>query len=296
MTQMIIDGRKADAADGRTIDVVSPVDGKVFTTIPRGQQADVDAAVTAARAALDGGWGSMTALERGRLLLRLGESVLAHHEELSQLESRDTGKPMSTARADITVLARYFEFYGGAADKVHGQTIPFQKDYSVQLIREPLGVTAHIIPWNYPAQMFGRSVAPALAMGNAAVVKPAEDACLSIVRVAELALEVGFPPGALNVVTGLGEEAGASLSRHAGINFITFTGSNEVGVLIQQAAAVNAVKCVLELGGKSAHIVFDDARYKLAIPAIVKGIVHNAGQTCTAGSRLLVQRASTPTS
>ncbi|KNE24828.1 aldehyde dehydrogenase family protein [Achromobacter spanius] len=290
MTQMIINGRQVDAQDGRTIDVVSPVDGEVFTTIPRGQQADVDAAVQAARAALDGDWGGMTALERGRLLLRLGESVLAHHEELAQLESRDTGKPMSTARGDITVLARYFEFYGGAADKVHGQTIPFQKDYSVQLIREPLGVTAHIIPWNYPAQMFGRSVAPALAMGNASVVKPAEDACLSIIRVAELALEVGFPAGALNIVTGLGEEAGASLSRHADINFITFTGSNEVGVLIQQAAAVNAVKCVLELGGKSAHIVFDDANAKAAIPAIVKGIVHNTGQTCTAGSRLLVQR------
>lgn len=290
MTQMIINGRQVDAQDGRTIDVVSPVDGEVFTTIPRGQQADVDAAVQAARAALDGDWGRMTALERGRLLLRLGESVLAHHEELAQLESRDTGKPMSTARGDITVLARYFEFYGGAADKVHGQTIPFQKDYSVQLIREPLGVTAHIIPWNYPAQMFGRSVAPALAMGNASVVKPAEDACLSIIRVAELALEVGFPAGALNIVTGLGEEAGASLSRHADINFITFTGSNEVGVLIQQAAAVNAVKCVLELGGKSAHIVFDDANAKAAIPAIVKGIVHNTGQTCTAGSRLLVQR------
>ncbi len=234
--------------------------------------------------------GPFDALDRGRLLLRLAESVLAHHEELSQLESRDTGKPLSTARADITVLARYFEFYGGAADKVHGQTIPFQEDYSVQLIREPLGVTAHIIPWNYPAQMFGRSVAPALAMGNAAVVKPAEDACLSIVRVAELALDVGFPAGALNVVTGLGEEAGAALSGHPGINFVTFTGSNEVGVLVQSAAARNAVKCVLELGGKSAHIVFDDANAQRAIPAIVKGIVHNAGQTCTAGSRLLVQR------
>ncbi|KAG1441656.1 hypothetical protein G6F57_018647 [Rhizopus arrhizus] len=167
----------------------------------------------------------MTALERGRLLLRLGESVLAHHEELSQLESRDTGKPMSTARADITVLARYFEFYGGAADKVHGQTIPFQKDYSVQLIREPLGVTAHIIPWNYPAQMFGRSVAPALAMGHASVVKPAEDACLSIVRVAELALEAGFPPGVVNVITGRGETAGAALVAHPGIDKIAWAAS-----------------------------------------------------------------------
>ncbi|KCB52178.1 aldehyde dehydrogenase (NAD) family protein [Bordetella hinzii 1277] len=290
MTHMIINGQKVTARDGRSLEVISPVDGQAFTRIPRGQAADVDLAVGAARAALDGGWGRSTALDRGRLLLRLAESILAHHEELAQIESRDTGKPLSTARADITVLARYFEFYGGAADKVHGQTIPFQENYSVQLIREPLGVTAHIIPWNYPAQMFGRSVAPALAMGNAAVVKPAEDACLSIVRVAELALEVGFPAGALNVVTGLGEEAGAALSGHPGINFVTFTGSNEVGVLVQSAAARNAVKCVLELGGKSAHIVFDDANGKLAIPAIVKGIVHNAGQTCTAGSRLLVQK------
>ena len=291
MTQMIINGEKVNALDGRTLDVVSPTDGQVFTTIPRGQADDIDRAVKAARAALSGDWGKKTALDRGRLLTKLSEKILAHHEELAQIESRDTGKPMSTARADITALARYFEFYGGAADKVHGQTIPYQTDYSVQLIREPLGVTAHIIPWNYPAQMFGRSVAPALAMGNASVVKPAEDACLSVVRVAELALEVGFPAGALNVVTGLGEEAGAALSGHPKINFVTFTGSNEVGVLIQKAAAENAVKCVLELGGKSAHIVFDDANLKSAIPAIVKGIVYNTGQTCTAGSRLLVQRS-----
>ncbi|PLC51775.1 aldehyde dehydrogenase [Pollutimonas subterranea] len=290
MTQMIIDGQKTDAASKQTIDVVSPSDGNVFTTIPRGDAADVDRAVKAARQALNSEWGKTPAFERGRLLTKLGQAVLDHHEELAQLEARDTGKPISTARGDITVLARYFEFYGGGADKVHGQTIPFLNGYSVQIVREPLGVTAHIIPWNYPAQMFGRSVAPALAMGNAAVVKPAEDACLSILRVAELALEVGFPAGALNVVTGLGEEAGAAVSGHPGINFVSFTGSNEVGVLIQQAAALNAVKCVLELGGKSAHVVFDDVDFKQAIPAIVRGIVHNTGQTCTAGSRLLVQK------
>src|SRR5690606_19083029 len=215
---------------------------------------------------------------------------LEHQEDLAQLGANNTGQPMSMARDDIGVLGRYLEFYGGGADNVHGKTTPFLNGYSVELVREPLGVTAHIIPWNYPAQMFGRSVAPALAMGNAAVVKPAEDACLSILRVAELALEAGLPAGALNVVTGLGEEAGAALSRHPGINFISFTGSNEVGTLIQQAAAVNAVKCVLELGGKSAHVVFDDVDMALAIPAIVKGIVHNTGQTCTAGSRLLLQK------
>jgi aldehyde dehydrogenase (NAD+) len=288
---MIINGALTDAANGKTLDVISPSDGQAYATIPRGDAADVDAAVKAARAALSSDWGKKTALERGRLLTRLGNAVLEHHEELAQIEARDTGKPISTARADITALARYFEFYGGAADKVHGQTIPFLNDYAVQLVREPLGVTAHIIPWNYPAQMFGRTAAPALAMGNACVVKPAEDACMSVLRIAELALQVGFPAGALNIVTGLGEEAGAALSKHPGINFITFTGSNEVGVLIQKAAAENAVKCVLELGGKSAHVVFEDARFELAVPAIVKGIVYNTGQTCTAGSRLLLQRS-----
>lgn len=291
MAKMIINGKQVDAVAGATLDVVSPVTGQQFTTIPRGQKADVDLAVQAARQALSGEWASYDALGRSRLMLQLSQKILDNLDELAELESRDTGKPRSTARADITVLARYFEFYGGAADKVLGDVIPYLNDYSVQVIREPLGVTAHIIPWNYPAQMFGRSVAPALAMGNACVVKPAEDACLSIVRVAELALEVGFPAGALNVVTGLGEEAGAALAEHPGINFVTFTGSNEVGVLIQQAAAKHAVKCVLELGGKSAHVVFDDADFGPAISAIVKGIVHNTGQTCTAGSRLLLQES-----
>ncbi len=289
MAKMIINGQRVDAIHGDVLDVVSPVDGKVFTDIPRGQRADVDLAVKAARQALTSDWGHIDALGRGRLMLKLAEKILDHLDELAGLEMQDTGKPVSTARADITVLARYFEFYGGAADKVLGQVIPYLNDYSVQVIREPLGVTAHIIPWNYPAQMLGRSVAPALAMGNACVVKPAEDACLSILRVAELALEVGFPAGAFNVVTGLGEEAGASLAEHPDINFVTFTGSNEVGVLIQQAAAKHAVKCVLELGGKSAHVVFEDANFGPAIAAIVKGIVHNTGQTCTAGSRLLLQ-------
>ncbi len=179
----------------------------------------------------------MTATERGRLLIKLAEKIAANEEELCQLEARDTGKPLSTARNDIKVLARYFEFYGTAADKVHGETIPFLNGHQVTLIREPLGVTAHVIPWNYPAQMLGRTVAPALAMGNACVLKPAEDTSLSALYVGQLALEVGIPPGVLNVVTGLGEEAGAALAEHPGIDFISFTGSNEVGTLVQQAAA-----------------------------------------------------------
>jgi aldehyde dehydrogenase (NAD+) len=292
MQQMFIGGRWLPAQDGRTLPVVAPADGETFGQIPRGGAADVDAAVAAARAALDGPWGRLGATERGRLLVRIGEAVLAHEDELARLEARDTGKPMGTARNDIRVLARYFEFYGTAADKVHGQTIPFLAGHQVSLLREPLGVTAHIIPWNYPAQMLGRTVAPALAMGNATVLKPAEDTSLSALRVAEIATAAGLPEGALNIVTGLGEEAGAALAAHPGIDFISFTGSNEVGTLVQQAAARNAVKCVLELGGKSPQIVFDDVDAARAVPIIVRAIVQNAGQTCTAGSRLLVQRSA----
>jgi aldehyde dehydrogenase (NAD+) len=291
MKQMFIGGRWLSARDGRTLPVVAPADGEAFEQIPRGTAHEVDLAVAAARAALDGPWGRLTATERGRLLVKIGEAVLAHEEELAQIEARDTGKPLTTARNDIKVLARYFEFYGSAADKVHGETIPFVAGHQVSLIREPLGVTAHIIPWNYPAQMLGRTVVPALAMGNAAVLKPAEDTSLSAIRVAEIAAEAGLPGGALNIVTGLGEEVGSALAAHPGIDFISFTGSNEVGTLVQQAAAKNAVKCVLELGGKSPQIVFEDVDVARAVPIIVRAIVQNAGQTCTAGSRLLVQRS-----
>ena len=287
---MFIGGRWLPARDGRTLAVTDPADGQVFEQIARGTAHEVDLAVAAARQALGGPWARLTATERGRVLLRIAQAVQDHAEELAQLEARDTGKPMSTARNDIQVLARYFEFYGSAADKVHGQTIPFLAGHQVSLLREPLGVTAHIIPWNYPAQMLGRTVAPALAMGNAAVLKPAEDTSLSALRVAELASAAGLPDGALNVVTGMGEEAGAALAAHPGIDFVSFTGSNEVGTLVQQAAARHAVKCVLELGGKSPQIVFDDADVERAVPIIVRAIVQNAGQTCTAGSRLLVQR------
>jgi aldehyde dehydrogenase (NAD+) len=221
--------------------------------------------------------------------MRFGELIVKNAEEVAQIEARDTGKPLSVARADIVAVARYFEYYGGAADKVHGEQIPYMNGYNVNVVRVPHGVTAHIIPWNYPAQMFGRSLAPALAMGNAAVLKPSEDACLSGIRLAELAMEAGLPPGALNVVTGYGHEAGAALTAHTGINFATFTGSPEVGVLVQESTAKNSVPCVLELGGKSPQIVFSDADLNKALPVIVKAITQNAGQTCSAGSRLLIQ-------
>jgi len=273
--------------------VISPADGEAYDQIARGTAHEIDLAVAAARHALDrGAWGRMNATERGRVLTKIGAKLLDHVDELTQIESRDTGKPLATARNDIVVLARYFEFYGAAADKVHGEVIPFLNGHHVSLLREPLGVTAHIIPWNYPAQMIGRTVAPALAMGNAVVLKPAEDTSLSALRFAELAAEAGLPDGALNVVTGLGEEAGAALAAHPGIDLISFTGSNEVGTLVQAAAAKNAVKCVLELGGKSPQIVFADADLDRAVPIIVKAIIQNAGQTCTAGSRLLVEQGA----
>jgi len=288
--QMFIRGQWISAQDGEEIPLISPVDGQVFGAVSRGKAYEVDLAVKAAQRALDGAWGRLDAAERGRLMMRIGDKVLENKEDLAQLEAQDTGRPISTARNDIAVLARYFEFYGGAADKVHGQVIPFLNGYTVTVLREPHGVTGHIIPWNYPAQMLGRTLAPSLAMGNATVLKPAEDTNLSALKFAELATEAGLPEGALNVVTGLGEDVGAALSSHPGINFLTFTGSNEVGTLVQQAAALNAVKCVLELGGKSPQIVFADADLDRALPTVVKAIIQNAGQTCTAGSRLLVQR------
>ncbi|MBE9639554.1 aldehyde dehydrogenase family protein [Salipiger mangrovisoli] len=280
------------AASGAEMEVLSPLDGLAFTTIADSGPEDVDAAVAAARAAFDGGaWSKLSAAERGRLMLKLSALILEHAEDLAQLETADNGKPIVQARADMQVTARYFEFYGGAADKVHGEIIPFQPGYNVEVQREPHGVTGHIIPWNYPAQMFGRSVAPALAMGNATVLKPAEDACLTALRIGELAVEAGFPPGALNIVTGRGEIAGKALSEHRGIDFISFTGSPEVGVMIQTAAARNFIGCTLELGGKSPQILFEDADVEAAIPVVVKALIQNGGQTCSAGSRALVHRS-----
>ena len=290
--QNLIGGKWQPASDGRMLDMISPSDGQAFASIARGTRDDIDAAVAAARRAFEeGAWGRMAAVERGRLMAKLGEAILMHHEELAQLEACDCGKPMKQARADITAAARYFEFYGGAADKFHGETIPFLDGYMVTVLREPKGVTGHIIPWNYPAQMFGRSLAPALAMGNAVVMKPAEEACVVPLRLAQLAQDVGFPEGAINVVTGIGEEAGAALASHPGIDFLSFTGSPEVGTLVQKAAAENHIGCVLELGGKSPQILFEDADIEAAAPVVVSAIVQNGGQTCSAGSRVLVQKS-----
>jgi aldehyde dehydrogenase (NAD+) len=287
----LIHGESVPAASGLTIDVVDPADGQPFTTLPRSDRRDIDAAVAAARTAFHGAWGRMTATERGRVLMKLSALILDHHAELADLESRDAGKPIQQARVDITACARYFEYYAGAADKLHGETIPYAAGSTVMALRVPHGVTGHIIPWNYPAQIFGRSVGGALAAGNACVVKPAEDACLTPLRIAQLALQAGLPAGALNLVCGLGVEAGAALAAHPGMNHISFTGSTGTGTAVAQAAAVNHVPVTLELGGKSPQILFADADLNAALPVVVNAIIQNAGQTCSAGSRVLIERA-----
>jgi aldehyde dehydrogenase (NAD+) len=275
-------------SSGRTLPMIDPSDGLPFDEIARGNAHDVDQAVRTARQCYDNVWSKLSGAERGRLLMRLSNKVTEHAEELALIEQRDCGKPTKQARADAAALARYFEFYAGACDKLHGETIPYQDGFSVFTWREPYGVVGNIIPWNYPMQIFGRSVGAALAAGNVCVVKPSEDACLSVLKVAQLAAEVGFPAGALNIVTGYGHEVGDALARHPGIDHISFTGSPNVGTIIQQVAAQRHCPVTLELGGKSPQIVFADADLDAAIPVIVNAIVQNAGQTCSAGSRLLV--------
>ncbi len=291
MQYNFIQHQKVPSRSGLTLDVIDPSSGQVFDQLQRSHAQDVDDAVQAARRCFEGSWQHITALERGRLLMKLSQLVLLHADELTALEQRDCGKPTRQARADTIALARYFEFYAGACDKLHGETLPYQNGYSVLTWREPHGVTGHIIPWNYPMQIFGRSVGGALAAGNVCVVKPAEDACLSLLRLAELVAEAGFPPGALNMVTGYGHEVGDALARHPGIDHISFTGSPSVGTLIQQAAAVRHCPVTLELGGKSPQIVFADADLDAAIPVLINAIVQNAGQTCSAGSRVLVEQS-----
>ncbi|QEW22991.1 Betaine aldehyde dehydrogenase [Marinibacterium anthonyi] len=288
-TTCLIGGRWIPAEAGR-MDLINPSDGSTLCQIARGGPPEIDAAVMAAQSALDGDWGRMTALERGRILTRMGRMVLDRVDDLARMEALDVGKPLTQARADAVALARYLEFYGGAADKVHGETLPYLDGYTVYTLREPHGVTGHIVPWNYPMQIIGRSVGAALAMGNACVLKPAEEACLTALAFAHIAVEAGLPDGALNVVPGLGAEAGAALSGHPGIHHISFTGSVATGAAVQAAAARNVVPVTLELGGKSPQLVFDDADLTAALPFLVNAGIQNAGQTCSASSRILVQR------
>ena len=286
----LIGGAWVAPAGGQTLPLMNPSTGEQIGEIARGQEADVDAAIDAARRAFEGGWARTPAAERGRVLMRLGKLVEGRVEALARLEALDVGKPLKQARADALALARYCEFYGGAADKLMGESIPYLDGYTVYTLREPHGVTAHIVPWNYPMQIIGRSVGAALAAGNCCVLKPAEDACLTALAFANLAKEAGLPDGVLNVVPGLGSEAGAALSGHDGIDHISFTGSVATGSMIQMAAAKHVKPVTLELGGKSPQLVFEDADLDAALPFLVNAGIQNAGQTCSASSRILVQR------
>lgn len=288
--QVFIGGAWRNATDGEVLPIENPSTGEVIGEIASAQTDDIDEAVGAARNALNGPWGGLGAVERGRLLSAIGRAVSEQVEALAEMEALDVGKPLKQARADALALARYLEFYGGCADKFHGETIPYGNDYMVYTLREPHGVTGHIIPWNYPMQIIGRSVVAALATGNATVLKPAEEACLTALEFARIADKAGLPAGALNVTPGKGEIAGAALASHPGVNHVSFTGSTGVGVAVQQAAAQHAAPVTLELGGKSPQLVFDDADLDEALPFLVNAGVQNAGQTCSAGSRILVQR------
>ncbi|MDP6655644.1 MAG: aldehyde dehydrogenase family protein [SAR324 cluster bacterium] len=287
--KVFIDGNWQDPESGETLPVMDPSDGSEFGRIACGSAVDIDCAVQAAQNAMDGEWGKSIPVERGRLLQKLSALILKYEDELTEMEARDVGKPLTQARVDVKACARYFEFYGGAADKVHGETIPYLEGYTVLTLREPHGVTGHIIPWNYPLQIIGRTIGGALTMGNACVLKPGEEASQTALMVGELARQAGFPPGVFNIVPGLGEEAGNALIHHSGVNHLSFTGSTEVGALVQQAAAKNAVPVTLELGGKSPQVVFADADLEKALPFLVNASIQNCGQTCSAASRVIAE-------
>jgi aldehyde dehydrogenase (NAD+) len=276
---LYIDGCWADSVSGDVINVINPSTGEQCGEIARGNDKDINNAVQAARKAAAGKWKEYSPVERGRCLTRLGELILEHQDQLIEIESNDVGKPLTQAKNDVMACARYCEFYAGAVDKLYGETIPYQNGYTVLTLREPHGVTAHIIPWNYPLQVIGRSVIGALAAGNAVVVKPGEDASLSALFLGELTEKAGFPAGSINIVTGYGEEAGAALASHPDIDHLSFTGSQKVGTLVQKAAANNSVQVTLELGGKSPQIVFDDADQDKALAVIINASIQNAGQT-----------------
>jgi aldehyde dehydrogenase (NAD+) len=287
--KVLIDGNWQDPESGETLPVMDPSDGSEFGRIASGSAADIDRAVQAAQNAMDGEWGKTIPVERGRLLQKLSSLILENETELTEMEARDVGKPLTQARVDVRACARYFEFYGGAADKVHGETIPYLEGYTVLTLREPHGVTGHIIPWNYPLQIIGRTIGGALTMGNACVLKPGEEASQTALMIGDLSRQAGFPPGVFNIVPGLGEVAGNALIHHSGVNHLSFTGSTEVGALVQQAAAKNAIPVTLELGGKSPQVVFADADLEKALPFLVNASIQNCGQTCSAASRVLVE-------
>jgi len=289
--KLYIAGRWSSSRSGKVFEVVDPSTEEVLTTVARGTVEDVDDAVGAAREAFSGPWRRLKPEDRARLLYQLARALEARIDEFAELETLDTGKPIQHARSEVSGCVRYFDYYAGVADKIHGETIPLGPNYLNYTVREPLGVTAHIVPWNAPLSMVSRSLAPALAAANTAVVKPAEQTPLTALQFAEVFLELGFPEGVYNVVTGFGEEAGRALSEHPGIDSITFTGSVETGRAVLRSAAEHVKPVVLELGGKSPQIVFADSDLDLVANEVAKGIYSNTGQYCDAGSRVVIEES-----
>lgn len=289
--KLLIDGKWVAAASGKTFDSIDPATGEVLARVAEGAKADIDLAVKAARRAFESGpWPKMTASERGRVIWKIADLIDKHTEEFAELETLDNGKPISVSRvADVPLAADLFRYMAGWSTKIEGSTIPIAGPYLAYTRREPVGVVGQIIPWNFPLLMAAWKLGPALATGCTVILKPAEQTPLSAIRLAELALEAGLPPGVLNVVTGFGETAGAALAAHPDVDKIAFTGSTEVGRLIVQAAAGNLKKVTLELGGKSPNIVFDDADLGKATAGAANAIFFNHGQCCCAGSRLYVE-------
>jgi aldehyde dehydrogenase (NAD+) len=287
---LLIDGRRVRPTSGDYDLDIDPADETPIAKVALGNEADVDIAVRAARAALDG-WANMRAADRGRILYRFADLVEQHQEELVALESRDAGKPVSAVRRqDLPAVIDTIRYYAGWSDKINGSVVPARPDALTYTRREPVGVVGVIIPWNFPLMIGMWKIAPALACGCTLVVKPAEITPLSILRIAELALEAGVPPGVLNIVTGKGSVVGEALVQHAGVDKVTFTGSPGVGRGIMRGAASNFKRVTLELGGKSANLIFDDANVDAAVRAAASGIFFNTGQVCSAGSRILAHR------
>jgi len=289
---IVVDGKLITDSACATFTSHDPATGQPLAELMRCGAAEVDLAVRSSAAAFArDNWRMLPTVERGRIVMKIGELLLANLEELAHLEARDVGKPISQARNDVRGAARYFEYYGSMADKILGATIPVRPGAFDFTVREPHGISVQIVPWNYPLLMAGRGIAPALAAGNCVIVKPAEDASLSLLRLGMLVNDAGLPPGVLNVITGLGPEAGALLVRHPLVNHVTFTGSVATGSKIMQMAGEGVKPVALELGGKSPNIVFGDADLDIAAPIVARAILYNAGQTCNSCPRLLVHRS-----
>jgi len=286
--QLFIDGEFVDGEARTRIPVVNPHDNSVITAVAEAQKADIDRAVEAARKAFSA-WSKSAAADRGRLLLKLADAIEAHGEELARLETLDTGHPLRDTRGlDVARTAFTFRYFGGMADKYQGSVVPVEQGFLNYVLREPIGVVGQIVPWNFPLMFTSWNMGPALAAGNTVVLKPAELTPLSSLRIAELAREVGFPKGVINIVPGYGNIAGQHLAEHPGVDKIAFTGSTATGRKIVQASAGNLKRVQLELGGKGANIVFDDANLVAAVNGSAFAIFHNQGQACIAGSRLIL--------